>query len=237
MIPRVIHYCWFGKKRLPFLERKCIKSWKKMCPDFEIKRWDETNFNININSYVSSAYKNKRFAMVTDYARLWIVYSYGGVYFDTDVQALKDIKPLLKNTSFFGFQKQKGKALVATGLGFGSEKKNKIIKKMMEDYENDIFENDNSITKMTCPEKNSHVFEEYGFRLDGTTQMINGNVVFSSEYFCPIDLSTLDKNITENTFTIHHFAGRWLTKSERKRIKNWQKMERKKTGHHCDTLG
>ena len=125
MIPKVIHYCWFGNNPLPFEVKKCIDSWKKICPDYEIKRWDETNFDVYQNDFIKSAYESKAWAFVSDYARLKIVYDEGGIYLDTDVELKKSLDELRKNEGFFAIQ-QEGH-YCATGLGFGAKKENEIF--------------------------------------------------------------------------------------------------------------
>ena len=119
MIPKKIHYCWFGGNPLPELAIKCLESWKKYCPDYEIIEWNETNFNLDSCEYVREAYQAKKWAFVSDYARLKVVYDNGGIYLDTDVELIKSLDRLLKNKSFFGTETT---GVVATGLGFGAEK-------------------------------------------------------------------------------------------------------------------
>lgn len=124
MIPKKIHYCWFGRNPLPELAVRCIESWKKYCPDYEIIEWNEDNYDINKISYVKEAYQARKWAFVTDYVRLDVVNQYGGIYLDTDVELLKSLDPLLKYKSFFGMEEGK---FIATGLGFGAEKGTKIL--------------------------------------------------------------------------------------------------------------
>ena len=123
-IPKVIHYCWFGDKELPKLAKKCIKSWNKYCPDYKIVCWTEDNFDVTCNRYVHEAYKAKKWAFVSDYVRLKVVYDNGGIYLDTDVELIKPIDDLIENSGFMGFDE---KGIIATGLGFGAEAGNKII--------------------------------------------------------------------------------------------------------------
>ena len=104
MIPKTIHYCWFGGNKLPKLAKRCIRSWRKYLPDYEIKEWNESNFDVNINPYVKEAYKVHRYAFMSDYARYWVLYHYGGVYFDTDVELLRSINQILKNGGYMSFE-------------------------------------------------------------------------------------------------------------------------------------
>lgn len=118
MIPRKIHYCWFGRGEKPRLAQKCIASWKKYCPDYEIIEWNEDNFDVNRNAYTQMCYKEKKYAFLTDYLRLLIVEEHGGIYFDTDVEAVRSFDELLDNPAFFGFENDR---FVNTGEGFGAE--------------------------------------------------------------------------------------------------------------------
>lgn len=214
MIPKVIHYCWFGKKPLPESALRCISSWKKHCPEYVIKRWDESNFSIKkAPTYVKQAYKMKKWAFVTDYVRLWIVYNYGGVYLDTDVELIKPLDSLLIYDAFFGFQDLLGnnkKIYIATGLGFGSVEKHLLVNKLMRSYDKLVFiKKDGAIDMTSCPILNASIFEEWGFVLNGNTQYINNVRVLSCDYLCPMNYPEKRLLITENTISIHHFDASW----------------------------
>ena len=147
-IPKVIHYCWFGRNEKPNLFYKCFESWKKYCPDYEIIEWNEDNFDINMIPYVKEAYEAKKWAFVADYARLWIVYHYGGIYLDTDVELLRPLDNLLASEAFFGSEDEKS---IATGLGFGARKGNNVVKCMLLDYSDQHFKNkDGTYDLTTC---------------------------------------------------------------------------------------
>lgn len=219
MIPKVIHYCWFGNAPKNRLTKKCIKSWKKKCPGYDIIEWNERNFDLSqAPLYVQQAYEKKKWAFVSDYARLKIVHDNGGVYLDTDVEVIKSFNNLLHFKSFFGFEDNK---YVNTGIGFGSEKKNVLLNELLQQYENIQFINcDSSLDLTPCPQRNTVVFVNHGLVLNGLTQEIDGNnIVLSSEYLCPINYETLKKNITSNTYSIHWFSASWHTKIERKEHK------------------
>ena len=124
MIPKKIHYCWFGNNPLPESVQRCIESWKKYCPGYEIIEWNEGNYNINKIPFIEKAYKEKKYAFVSDYARLDIIYNEGGIYLDTDVELIKNIDPLLEHSCFLALESC---GAVATGLGFGSIKKHSFI--------------------------------------------------------------------------------------------------------------
>ncbi len=209
MIPKVIHYCWFGGNPLPELAEKCIESWKKSNPDFEIKRWDETNFLMD-SSYVKEAYAAKKWAFVSDYARLKIIYENGGIYLDTDVELLQPLGVLLQEKSFFGAETD---GFVATGLGFGAEKHSGIIKMLLDVYKGRHFTLSRGIYDLTsCPRLNTPVFKELGYVFSETEIWRNGDAaVYPPEYFCPINYLTGEKNVTDKTISIHHFAGAWVT--------------------------
>ena len=128
MIPKKIHYCWFGRGEKPKLAKKCIASWKKYMSDYEIIEWNEDNFDIDMNAYTRMCYDQKKYAFLTDYVRLIVVQKYGGIYFDTDVEVVRNFDDLLDNSAFFGFETNE---YVNTGLGFGAEKENEIVKQMI----------------------------------------------------------------------------------------------------------
>ena len=127
MIPKKIHYCWFGRGEKPKLARRCIASWKKFCPDYEIIEWNEDNFDINTNAYMQMCYEQKRYAFLTDYLRLLIIQEHGGVYFDTDVEVVKPLDDLLDSGAFFGFETDQ---YVNTGEGFGAEAGHPVVRQM-----------------------------------------------------------------------------------------------------------
>jgi len=215
MIPKTIHYCWFGGKPLPALASKCIASWRKYCPDYEIIRWDERNFDIHQNLYMKQAYEAKKWAFVSDYARLKIIYDHGGVYFDTDVEVLKPIDDLLEHNCFIGTEKP---GTIATGLGFGAVKGHWAIKAMLNEYENEEFIK-NGIEDLTpCPVRNTRPFLALGFKAEDRVETINDCTIYSVEYFCPKDYVTRRLKVTHNTYTIHHFDGSWLSMWDRIKI-------------------
>ncbi len=206
MIPKKIHYCWFGRNPKPKLAEKCIASWKKYCPDYEIVEWNEDNFDIGMNAYTRSAYEQKKYAFLTDYARLLIIYEHGGIYFDTDVELLKPIDDLLMNKSYFGFENDEH---VNTGLGFGAEAGNEIVKLMEEEY-TDLLNQEGSF--VGCPILNTNALVKAGLELNGKAQDLNGNKVYQIEFFNPYDDPTGRLNTTKNTYSIHWYAKSWMSK-------------------------
>ncbi len=178
MIPKIIHYCWFGGNPLPKSAEKCIKSWKKHCPDYEIIEWNESNFDVECNAYCKAMYQQRKWAFLTDYIRLKIIYDNGGVYFDTDVELLKSITPLLSDSAFMGFEST---GFVNTGLGYGAEKEHNFIKKNMDYYEHW----DSTKPILTCPIVTTQAFEKYCKEIN--PNMINSIAdvtIYPPEYFC-----------------------------------------------------
>lgn len=216
MIPKIIHYCWFGGNPLPELALKCIASWKKYCPDYEIICWNEANYSLDKKcAYVQEAFEEKKWAFVSDYARLDIVYNQGGIYLDTDVELISSLDDLLSENCFLGLETS---GYIATGLGFGAEKNNLGIKKMLDEYKNIHFRIDKGIFDTTpCPKRNTAPFLEEGF--DGNrleVQRLQSVVIYPPEFFCPLDYETKCMNITPNTKSIHHYGGMWISDSDKK---------------------
>lgn len=210
MIPKIIHYCWFGGKPLPEEVEYYISTWKNYCPDYEIKEWNESNFDINQNQYCREAYEAKKWAFVSDYARLKVLYEHGGIYMDTDVEVCKPLDHLASYAFWSGFE---SKSQIPTGI-MASCRDNELLGYLLSYYDDKHFKNDDgsydtttnvmTITKM--------VKDKYDIELNNTFQVLgDNNAIFPFEYFCAKDL--LDGKIkkTHNTYTIHHFAGSWLT--------------------------
>lgn len=203
MIPKTIHYCWFGGNPLPESVRNCINSWKKYCPDYEIIEWNESNYDVHKIPYISEAYKNKKYAFVSDYARLDIVYSEGGFYLDTDVELLKPLDDLLDENCYFGME-QIGR--VNTGIGFGAEKGHPFIKENMQQYENSFF---NSKLLETCVDITTNLLLSKGLLQENFYQRVNGISIYPTDFFCPFSMETRKLNITKNTYSIHHYDSTW----------------------------
>ncbi|MEE1219146.1 MAG: glycosyltransferase [Ruminococcus sp.] len=183
MIPKIIHYCWFGNNEKPEVIKKCIESWQKFCPDYEIIEWNESNFDINMYTYVKEAYEAKKWAFVSDVARLWVVYTHGGIYMDTDVEFLDSIDDLLKYKLFISFESERS---INTGLGFGAEKNNQLVKKILDDYKARRFKLDNGKFNMTaCPSYNTQVIVDNipCLKLDGSEQCYNDYLFVSCGHY------------------------------------------------------
>lgn len=210
MIPKIIHYCWFGGNPLPKLAQRCITSWKKYCPDYEIKEWNESNFDLNCCDFVKEAYQAKKWAFISDYARLKVIYEEGGIYLDTDVEVIKKIDIFLDNKCFLG---EETSGFINTGLGFGAEKGNIIVGEMLGMYAGKHFKlDDGSYDMIPCPEKNTEPLKKYGYIFSGEkTWKGEDVVVYPPEYFCPLNYETGEKHITDNTYSIHLYNSSWHT--------------------------
>lgn len=222
-IPKVIHYVWFGGKPLPPLAEKCIESWKKFCPDYEIVRWDENNFDINYNQYVKEAYVEKKWAFVSDVVRLYALVNYGGIYMDTDVEVIKPLDDLLNNQAFSGFESQNR---IPTGL-IASVKGQAMLKEFLDEYDNLPFIKQNGEYDLTTNvERITNCCLKYGLVLNNTEQTVNGFKLYPYDYLCPLNANTRKWNITDNTYTIHHFSGSWLSDEEKHYVKLFQKYNK-----------
>lgn len=203
---KVIHYCWFGKNEKSELIAKCIESWKTFFPDYEIVEWNESNFDINCCDYVREAYNAKKWAFVSDYCRILVLFLYGGVYFDTDVQIIKRTSAFEHNC--IGFEKKK---LLNPGLVLAAEKGNWFCKEMLDAYNRDHFLLDNSFNYKTICDRSTEIFLRKGLKLNNKTQKVLDFVVYSTEYFNPKGTADGEPIITQNTVSIHLFNGSWVS--------------------------
>ena len=215
MIPKIIHYCWFGRGEKPELAKKCIASWKKFCPDFEIREWNEDNCDYLAMPFMAEAYAAKKYAFVSDVMRLVVLEQYGGVYFDTDVEVLRDISPLLDDEGFIGFENDQ---YVASGLTIAAEAHQPVIQAMIEEYKKLHFAGtDGSVTPVGCPHLNTDVMERFGLVRNGQEQLVAGIHVYPVDYFNPLDSVTGKLTKTKNTYSIHWYSMSWLPKHIRLR--------------------
>lgn len=209
-ICKKINYCWFGKKEKPELIKRCIESWKKYCSDYEIVEWNEENYDISKNNYMYEAYKAKKWAFVSDYARLDIIYHNGGIYLDTDVELIKPIDDIIDDCdAFFCYENDK----INTGLGFGAIKENKLVKELLDSYENIHFiKKDGSYDTASCVVRNDYIFKKY---INNTNNDNRDVIFFKREYFCPLDYNTKKMNKTVNTVAIHWYGESWLSDKQK----------------------
>ena len=219
MIPQIIHYCWFGRNPLPKSAIKCIDSWRKYLPDYEIKEWNEENFDVNIIPYTAEAYQAKKYAYVSDYARFWILYQYGGIYFDTDVEVIKSMDDIIAKGAYMGCEKNAADLNrypdVNPGIGLGVEPKMNIIKELLENYNTLSFneENKNGIYK-TIVDYTSETLHRHGLANKEGIQQVAGITIYPKDYFNPLE-HVNQLNITPNTRSIHHYAGTWVEPKEK----------------------
>lgn len=210
MIPHIIHYCWFGPAEKSELIRKCIASWHRYHPDWEIKEWNETNYDVNKIPYIQEAYRQKKWAFVVDYARFDILNQCGGVFLDADVEFVRAIPDeYMEYEAFTGFESGHK---IAPGLIYASIPHQKMLQEIMEDYEHRKFGTGGTICDIV-----TGLLVQNGMRNDDTCQNVNGVVVFPPDYFCCFDHETQHFSLTENTVAIHHYAASWS---------NWRRKSR-----------
>ncbi len=219
MIPKIIHYCWFGRSPKPDSVLFCIESWRQFCPDYEIIEWNESNYDYTVCNYMRQAYEAKKWSFVTDYARLDIIYRYGGFYFDTDVELIKPLDSLLNHNAFMGFDNTpRENHFVASGLGFGAEKGNQLIKEMMEDYDGVSFlKEDGSFNILPCPHYNTACLKRHGLVNKDEDQLVDGMVIYASDVFCPKNFFSMKLKLTDRTISIHHFDASWMDESNKRK--------------------
>ncbi len=225
MIPRIIHYCWFGRGEIPQLAKECIASWHRYMPDWEYKLWNEDNFDVACNAYVQEAYKAGKYAFVTDYVRLYALAMEGGVYMDTDVEVLKPLDNLLHLQAFTGYEGSKYQPPV-TGL-MASVANGEWVSEQLHAYDGSHFiKEDGSFDVTTNTQRISAIMRSNGFICDGKQSQYKDLTVFPSDYFCPRQ-TTGEYLLTENTYCNHHFMASW---NDRRRG-GWKGLLRKIIGN------
>ena len=216
MIPKIIHYCWFGGKPLPKLAQKCKASWEKFFPDYEIKEWNETNYNVNAVPYTKYCYEHKLWAYLSDYVRLDVVEKEGGLYFDTDVEVVKKPEDLLASCrAYFGWETPE---YINTGLGFAAEPHHPAVKAMLKMYEDLVVDGKYMHEKMQgCPQLNTKALVSYGLNRNGSLQQVCDAAILPIDYLCPFKDTTGELNKTTNTISIH-----WFSKSPHGKSAAWK---------------
>lgn len=207
MIPKLIHYCWFGGKPLPKYAKKNIKSWEKFFPDYEIKEWNESNFNVNIIPYTSESYAQKKYAFITDFARFWILHKYGGLYFDTDVKVIKSFDEIINNGPFMGIEKDGDIISVAPGLGIGAKPEMNFYREIIDFYS---LLSKNDILEPHLVSKTTEFLVRSGFKREDKLQKINNIIIYPNEFFNPLDDYTGKISITPKTHSIHFYTKSWI---------------------------
>ena len=219
MIPKKIHYCWFGGNPLNEMGQKCLASWKKFFPDYEIIEWNESNFDIYCCDYVREAYEAKKWAFVSDYARFKILYENGGIYFDTDVELIKPIDEIVSRGPFMGIESNSFRLhslnLIWTGvnpgLGIGAPQHFEMYADFLKEYHERHFRNeDGTLNLKTIVEYTSEYLYAHGLKNENEIQLIKGVYIYPKEYFNPCDMSTWEIHIVPETVSIHHYAGSWV---------------------------
>lgn len=207
MIPKVIHYCWFGYNRKPKLIQKCIASWSRMLPDWEIREWNEENYDVRKNAYIREAYEKRKWAFVVDYARFDILNEYGGVFLDTDVELLKPIpEEFLRYEAFSGFEHP---GRVNPGLIYASEPGQKLLRNIMVAYEHKTFGETKNGRIENIVDIVSNVLLENGMQLNGAYQVVADVAIFPYDYFCCFNHEIQNFELTEHTISIHHYFASW----------------------------
>ncbi len=214
---KIIHYCWFGGKKIPRKVRKCINTWKKFLPDYEIKQWNENNFDINICPFVKEAYEKKKWAFVSDYARIYALYKEGGLYLDTDIKIIKDCSTILSKPMFMGYEDS---GYIGTAVIGVQEKENPYIKEIMNYYNTIEHFNTDMMYNYANPVIISSILNKYEKTIDnnGVTVINNDIFIYPRDYFFPISYNYAEKVFTDNTCMIHLFNATWTSRGERRSI-------------------
>jgi hypothetical protein len=229
MIPKIIHYCWFGGNPMPETDASYVSGWKKLLPDYKFILWNEDNFDINSTLFTKQVAEAKKYGFIVDYIRAWAVYNFGGIYLDTDVELIKPLDDLLNNICFGGFEYPEYSGFknmfIAPGLIFAAEKGSAIAREIMDFYSKYSFiKEDGSYDFTPSPKIFTRILLRYGLKPDGSYQILKDGIftAYPVEYFCPIDYRTKIATVTHNTYSVHHYNASWLSKSQKRyaRIKN-----------------
>lgn len=235
-IPKRIHYCWFGGKPKPPLAERCLKSWKRFCPDYEILEWNEHNFDVSSAPlYVRQAYEAGRWAFVTDYVRLKALTELGGIYMDTDVEIVKSLTPFLHHQAFAGFENPER---IQTGL-LACEKDFPLFREFLRYYDTARFYNDDGTQDVTTNvEVLTSLCKAYGFQPNDTFQIVQGLAIYPKEVFCPVDFDTEKLHRTRKTVVIHWFASSWHTQEEMEELREERlRQKRERQSQHRVRIG
>ncbi|WP_302572320.1 glycosyltransferase family 32 protein [Phocaeicola coprocola] len=223
MIPKIIHYCWFGNHPIPANLKKCMESWKVMMPDWEWKRWDENSFDINSTPWTAEAYAARKYAFVSDYVRLLALYEFGGVYLDTDVKLEKSLEPLCyKHNAFMGFENNS----VLTSAVIAMPAKHPLIASFKTYYDGKHFSQEIINSNEANVRMMTDICKRYGLICNDSEQdlIIYKNTtteykihIYPQTYFCPLDFYH-NKKFSKNTYAIHYFDASWLNRETKERI-------------------
>lgn len=224
-IPKIIHYCWVGGNPKPQSVLYCIESWKRCCPDYEIREWNETNYDFTKNEYMRQAYEAKKWGFVPDYARLDIVWEHGGIYLDTDVEMVRSFDHLLEQDCFFGFESTGGKKdYVNCGHGFGAVPHHEAVKYARDMYDRLVFANpDGSLNLLASPYYTTQSLRQLGLMQENRDQKLPGVQVYASDVLCPKNFHTGKLHQTARTVSIHHFTASWVDEKIIKEMEHQRK--------------
>ena len=211
MIPKTIHYCWFGGNKKSRLIERCINSWRETCPDYEIIEWNENNFDIDVCPYVRGAYDAGKWAYVSDYARFYFLEKHGGIYLDTDVELLKPLDELMEKGAFAGFASDR---IVATGLILACEKGSRFCREVLDSYEGEEFVDDAPDKILAIGRRVTAILQSHGLELNGEEQTVDGITVYPKYYFNPTD-GDMHAKVDERAYSVHHYAATWFPKKKR----------------------
>ena len=222
-IPKIIHYCWFGRGEIPERDQKCIESWKKYCPDYEIIQWNEDNYDVTQIPYMKEAYEAHRWAFVSDFARIDLICRYGGIYMDTDVELICPLDKLLEYSGYAGVEADSN--CINFGLGFGAEPGFPILQELCDHYKSLRFQNEDGSLNLT---PNPIIVTEYLQKkksVDIVPDKIldaEGLTLLPAEYLCPQNFTTGKTVITDKTISVHHYHDSWKTQEERLQMKEYR---------------
>ena len=223
MIPKIIHYCWFGRGEMPRIMKKCLKSWKKFCPDWEIVRWDEDSFDVDSTLWAKQAYEAKKYAFVADFVRIKALAEQGGVYLDTDQELIKPLEPFLKHRVFLGFMDDKN---ISAGV-IGTEKGHPLMANMLDYYRDRPFLTDSGIDIKPNTNWMTEILTEQGLIMNDQFQMIGDVAVYPQTYFCPTSCVSIENKSGPDTVSLHHWAMTWRTKKAKRDFARVKRHQRK----------
>lgn len=234
MIPKIIHYCWFGGNPLPRLAKKCIRSWKRYCRGYEIREWNEHNFDLaSAPLYVRQAYEAKKWAFVTDYVRLYAMTQYGGIYMDTDVEVIAPLDQYLNNRAFSGFEDMKH---IPTGI-MACEKGFPLFEEFLRYYDDaEFIKPDGTLDMTTNVIIMTNIVKKYGFQGNGHYQNIEGFALYPREIFCPMDAGSRMFYKSKDTATIHWFSASWIAPEQRAQLQAWLREVKKDRIRHLPNI-
>lgn len=225
MIPKIIHYCWFGGNEKPEKAQKCLASWRRFCPEYEFREWNEENVSLeDCPKYVQDAYAAKKYAFVTDYVRLKVLHEHGGFYMDTDVELLKSLDPFLKDRGVIGFENN---SFVNSGQMLAAEAGHPILEEMMRCYDGiSFYREDGSMYLLGCPHVNTDVLVRHGLVKNGREQVVAGFHIYPADWFNPLDSTTEELSKTRNTVSIHWYSMSWIPKWMQYRVQIMRRIRR-----------